>query len=360
MSNKITILLLFVLAAFAAFLGGYFLSHKSVVDTSPQQGLLNNTLVSRFKESPEKYSAPVGLFTISREKASFPYLAKSGKDVLYYYPSRGEVRSSAIEGSGNNSALVATIKPGALDIQWSSESKLLATYVDGNILYDLSSGSSKELDKDLVSPSFSNPGAHVVYNRLTPGATGGDIRISDADFTNFKTLLSTRIASWDLGWIDNDNIYLLKQPTLINQQSSLLTLGVETKKLSSILGDKKDLQVSWSPDGQKLLYSYVSNSAERELYVMTLSDKNSELLDLGIVASQCVWSIDNKTVFCGSGNSFFSLDTSITRPEHTRITSLGRDTFNISVINPLLTSSEAYVVFINDQDGKLYGLSLDK
>ncbi len=361
MLNKTTVFLLFMFTVLIAFLGGYFLSQKSDINNSSQQASLDNSLVSRFNKSSEKYVMPVGLFTISRERASFPFLTQNGKKVIYYYPNRGEVRSSSVDSLGNNSSLIATIKPWALDIQWASGSRLIAVYADGSILYDLVSGSSKKIDKNIIGPSFSKSGDHIayVYNSLDK-ETGRDIRISDTDMAIFKTLLSTRISSWDIEWTDNETLSVLKQPTLDNPQSSLFTLDTRTKRLRNILASKKDLQTIWSPDGKKLLYSYVSNTKERELYVMTVPNRVPIFLGVGTSASQCTWRVDSRTVICGNENSFFSLDTSSTKPKREKITSLERDTFDVSVTELLITSSEAYLIFINTQDGKLYGLSLDK
>jgi hypothetical protein len=83
-------------------------------------------------------------------------------------------------------------------------------------------------------------------------------------------------------------------------------------------------------------------------------------LNAALNASKCVWSINNKTIYCAGKDSFVTIDTSSTQPLAKKIATLSSEAQNSAATasNLLLTSLEDYLIFQNTQNGKLYGLNL--
>lgn len=363
MAKKITIFIVFTLVALAVFLAGYLISKKSLSGNQNEQALIGESLVSRFEEVPEKRVPPVGLFAISRDRAAFPALLVNGKEIFYYNPDNGEIRSAPTQNMTGGSSLVAKIQPGARQISWASNKTLVAAFSSGSIFYDLNSNTSKKLDGKIKNPILSKKGDKLAYNYFDPETKEGNISIADPLMESFKVILPTRFENWQIGWVSDGVLSLLRPPTVENPTSSLFTLDIESKSLHNILDSKNNLEVVWSPDGKKIVYSYNPDTTqESQLYFMNLANQEEINLDTTLNASKCVWSIDNKTIYCAGKDSFVTIDTSATQPLAKKINTLSSEAQSSAstATNLLLTGLEDYLIFQNTQNGKLYGLSLNQ
>ncbi len=363
MAKKVTIFLIFILAALAMFLAGYLISKKSLTSGQNRQALINNSLVSRFEESPEKRVPPAGLFALSRDRAAFPVLSADGKEIFYYNSDGGEIRTVSTKNMAGGSTLVAKIQSGARQINWASNKTLVATYSDNSIFYDLNSNTSKKLDGKIKNPVLSKTGNKLAYNYFDAETGEGNVSISDPLAESFKIVLPTRFENWQIGWVNDEVLFLIRRPTAGNPTSSLFTLDIGTKSLRNIVDLKNNFEVAWSPNGQKIIYSYSADSAqENYLYFMDLADRKEVGLNAVVNASRCAWSIDNKTVYCAGKDSFVTIDTSADKPAAEDISTLPKEILSAAATaaSLLLTSSEDYLIFRNTQNGKLYGLSLSE
>ena len=361
MAKKITTFIVFTLVASAVFLAGYLISRKSLSGNQNEQALIGESLVSRFEEVPEKRVPPVGLFAISRDRAAFPTLSSNGKEILYYNPDNGEIRSVSTQNLTGGSSLVVKIQPGAQKISWASNKTLVATFPNGSIFYDLNSNTSKKLESKIKNPVLSKTGDKIAYNYFDLKTGEGNISIADPLVESYKVILPTRFGNWKIDWISGGALSLLRPSTVENPTSSLFTLDIENKSLHNILESKNNLEVIWSPDGKKIVYSYNPDvTQESQLYFMDLANQEETSLNTVLNASKCVWSIDNKTIYCAGKDSFVTIDTSSAQPLAKKIATLSPEAQNSAATasNLLLTSLEDYLIFQNTQNGKLYGLNL--
>lgn len=356
MSNKFLHFIVFFLIVLAVFLAGYLFSYKS--DPADQQALINNSLVTRFNKTEEQNIAPIGLFELTSSEASFPYLLATS-EVLYYTPKNGEIRSISIRNPIAGSTLVAKISPNASYISWAVNKTLVASYSTGSIFYDLTSNFSKKYANNIKNPVLSKTGTKIAYIYFNNETGEGNINIADPKLESQKNILATRFANWQISWLEDDQLALIKPPTLQNTASSFYVLSVENAALQNVLDLKNNLEVTWSGNGQKLVYSYTDLATqEKGLYFMDLADKVELALNSTLSASRCVWSIDNKTVYCADKNSFVSFDTSLpqTKPKETVIPNASGAVADVTHL--MLNSIEDYLIFKNSKDGKLYGFGL--
>ena len=355
MVKKLTIFMIFVLVGLATFLAGYLVTRN--INPANQQALINNSLVERFNKTEEKYVEPTGLFALTAGEASFPVLSADGKEIWYYVPRSGEIRSVVIRDSSSSSTLLAKIQPQASMISWGLNKTLVATYSTGSIYYDLASNFSKKYGAEIKNPVLNRAGTKIAYTYFNSETREGDVTIADPKLESYKNIMPTRFADWQMAWVNNDKLALTKPPTLDNTTTSLFLLNTESRELQNILGYKNNLEVSWSPSGQNILYSYADPATnQNNLYLMSLSDKEELPLKLAYYASGCAWSMDNKTVYCADKNSFVHFDATAATVETSAVSESQTNTF--SATSPFLTSTEDYLIFKNSKDGKLYGLSL--
>ncbi len=358
MLRKLTIFIVFVLVGLATFLAGYLFSRKA--DNTGQQALIDNSLVSRFAQTQEKYAKPTGLFALTMGEASYPTLSGDGKNVWYYIPQNGEIRSVSIQNTLTGSTLIAKIRPNATNISWGANKTLAANYSTGAIYYDLNSNFSKKYDIKVKNPVLSKAGTEIAYNYFDENTGEGNISIADPKLESFKNILATRFANWQIGWLNDSKLILTKPQTVDNNPGSVFILDTVEKTLQNILELKNNLEVAWSPNGQKIIYSYSDPSTKQNgLYFMDIADKNEVPLNLDFDASKCVWSIDNKNVYCAGIDSFVYFDATADSVK-TQTVANSQDADPSSSANLFLTSTEDYLLFKNTKDGRLYGLSLSQ
>lgn len=359
MSHRFLKFTVFSLIGLAVFLTGFILTRKSVEN---QQALINNSLVTRFDQPEEKRAEPSGVFAISRDKASFATLTNGSKEIWYYNPANGEIRYVPTDNLAGGTKLVAKIQPGASHISWGQSKTLVAQYTTGAIFFDLNSNYSKNYGSLIKNPSLNKTGDKIAYNYFNTESKEGNVSVADPRIEHFKNILPTRFESWQIGWLDNDTLTLIKPPTLDNLTASLFVLNADSGGLQTILDSRKNLETAWSPSGGRILYSHYDISTEENgLFVMNLSDKQETPLGQTWDASRCTWSIDNKTVYCAIKDGFYSLDTTSNKPTPKKVgsgtaTDLATSAANASGL--VLTSAEDYLIFKNLKDGKLYGLKL--
>jgi hypothetical protein len=361
MTKKIILFFVFVLVALGTFLAGYLFSRRANLNNSNQQALVGNSLITRFQIQPEKHVEPTGPFVLSENRADSQTLSSDGKTVLYYNSKSGEIRSSSLY-STENSTLISTIQPGAIQINWALNQTLIAYYKNVSTYYDLASGFSKKISLQNASPTLSKSGDKMAYNYYDSGLNTGEIRISDPKSEGYKKVLTTLFSGYQIRWVSDSLLSLFKPSTKEDPTYLLFTLNTETGNLQRILNLKKDLWIKWSPDGQKLLYAYTDlTTSERNLYLMNLSDLQEIKLTDATAISDCTWSIDNKTLYCANKDSFVTIDTSSENPQLVKLpTKFQGDisSFSNGAIGLLLSSAEDYLVFKTPSDGKLYSLPI--
>jgi lipoprotein-anchoring transpeptidase ErfK/SrfK len=135
-------------------------SHKS--NPTDQQALINNSLVTRFDKTEEKYAIPTGFFELTSGQVSFPNVSATS-EILYYVSKNGEIRSVSIKNQNTGTTLVAKIQPNASYLSWGTNKTLIASSPAGSIFYDLASNYSKKYDAQIKNPVLNKMGDKIAY-----------------------------------------------------------------------------------------------------------------------------------------------------------------------------------------------------
>ncbi len=241
------------------------------------RGIGNQSPTSDVSDEIARYS----LATASAEDGHFLKIDPLKRELLYYVPSTGDVKSLSLDSSKSTPKTLAKIKPGSRSISWSDQAnRLVANYGDGDTFYDLKTGDSRVYDLKMKIIVLSKDGSSIAYVYFNSSTGVGNISVADVQAGSFKNLLPTRLDSWKIQW--------LSPKTLSIFSNSLFTLSTDSKTLTQIIENKEDLKVNWSPNGSSLIYSYASNGERQTAYLPT-PGSSSKTLPVSIDTSLCAW-----------------------------------------------------------------------
>ncbi len=346
MSRKIKLFIIIFLICSGLFL--FLVFHKNSrlsYDTGDEIALANNSLIHRFNQVQEKYTIPTGPKKISNDDGYFLKLQPGGKNIYYYLPSTGQIKSVPILNKETApSSIVAVIKPNFSKIEWSNDGKyLIASHQENMFYYNLSSNTSKKLDSSISNPVFSsnNNLAYLDYDSVNDVS---EIRLTNIDFYNSKSLLKTRFKNWKITWLNSAVLGLY-------DGKSFFTLDINSGDFTKIFENKKNLTVNPSPNSVGFIYSYLDGFGETQLNWYALADQKDNFLSSGLAASGCLWSNDNVNIYCLNGSSVEILNI-----ETREIKILAKDDVLASAQSIILSNLEDYLIFKNSQNQKIYSL----
>ncbi len=356
MNQKLTITLTAISLSLVAFLSGYLISqtdfHRTPIPNS------NGNILDKFSNqdtnnSPEALLRGKELSALSKRKAISPVISKEKDSVLYYENGTGKVFEVTLndlrEKSVSDTPLQNLIKT-----IWSPLRKEVVSLfysVKGNHYkyFSYKTKASVDLGTDIKSLFFSPDGSQIAYFGTKDGSRG--IFISQPDGSSFKKILSSRLENAEVYWPSDDLLAFKIEVTGGSELYSLSKAG-EIKK---ILDSRDGLEVNWSKDGSRVLFSQKTGSGI-DLFYKDISSESETPLNVATSASKCDWSIDDKTVVCGvprtsaSGDEFYEISLDGTKKL------LSSPTSRINTAELFLSGLDDYVVILNSLDNKLYML----
>lgn len=356
MSQKFLITLTVVSLSFTAFLSGYLISQKDF-HRSPNLNSRGNIL-DKFSDqnsiSPEaRILEGQTLILLSPRNVTSPVLSKEKNSIIYYEKNTGKVFEVTLNDLKEK--LVSDVPLANLvKTIWSPLRKEVVSLFyspKGNHYkyFSYKTKASVDLGTDIKSLAFSPDGNQIVYFGNKGDSVG--IFISQPDDSSFKKLLSSRLENVEVYW-PSDNLLAFK--TDIAEGSELYSLST-TGEIKKILGSKDGLELKWSKDGSRVLFSQKSESGISLFYKDTTSESETPL-NVSTSASKCDWIIDGKTVICGvprfsaSGDEIYEISLDGTKKL------LSSPTTKITTAELFLAGLDDYVVVLNDLDNKLYVL----
>lgn len=361
MNQKFLITLTVVSLSFTAFLSGYLISQK---DFHKNTGSIStgNILDKFSNNNPGSQTSSAGslqaessetLRPLSQRSVVSPILSKEKDSVLYYEKDTGRVFEVTLNDSREKSVsdvLLANL----MKTTWAPSRKEVVSlfyYPKGNHYkyFNYKTRASIDLGTDIKSPVFSPDGSQIAYFG-TKGESRG-IFISQPDGNSSKQLLPSRLESAEIYW-PSDNLLAFKTDSAVGSELYSLSKTGEIKK---ILDPRDKLEVKWSKDGSKILFSQQTESGIG-LFYKEVSSESETPLNISTSASKCDWGIDGKTVVCGvpkssaSGDEFYEIGINGVKKL------LSSSTSRINTAELFLSGLDDHVVILNGLDNKLYML----
>ena len=330
-------------------------------------------------------SIPTTLLTgpiqaISQEPVLDPII--DNQKVKYYSKNNGYVFESSFNGS-EQTRLSSNILLDLLKVLWSpNKDKVIAIFEKdgllGKYLYDYDTGVSTSLDRNIRWLAWSPIEDKVVYQYYNPQTEDNNISLANPDGSQWTNILTTRMKNLIVEWPNSEQITIRTKPSGL-AQSVVYTIDLATGDFQKIISETYGLTVLWSPLGDKLLFSETDNQGKNlKLKIADLAKSTVQELDFVTLPEKCVWSQDNRTVFCAVPKTISNLAT-LPDDYYKRLVSLADDFWVINLdigeknqiyipINEeemsydvqqlLLSPLEDYLLFINKRDGHLYSLEL--
>lgn len=279
--------------------------------------------------------------------------------VLYYERDTGRVLSTLL-ATNNQDLISAHPLANFLDTVWSPNRREVISIFSGSTgkefrYFNYDSRKSVVFPESVRSVIFSPDGSEAAVFKNT--TTGGSISLTTPDGSATKKILDTRIQNLDLYWPAQDFLaFRTSDPSKPN--SSLFGLSREGE-LSELIGDVVDIDAVWSPDGSKMLVSYMQNG-KPTLAWQTFPMGKLQNIDITTSASRCAWSRNNTTLVCAVAHDetypnddlyAYSLKTNTKTLEFASTT-----TEKFSNIQQTLLSAQEDHILVLTMDGKLYSI----
>lgn len=350
MNHKLLITLAVVSLSFTAFLSGYLISQKDFhrKQSSPTTG----SVLDKFDgNSPEYKSRSESLRTLSPRHVISPVLSKDKDGVVYYEKDTGKVFEVSLKDLKEKSISDIPLA-NLLQTIWSPSRKEVVSvfYHPQGALYkyfNYKTRSSVTINANIKHLVFSPDGNQVAYFGKNGEMEG--VFISQPDGNILKNILPSRLEDLEIYWPSNDSLFFKTTTTNGSEVYSLSKTG-EVKK---ILGLKDNLDIKWSKDGSRLLFSEKIGSLIRLSY-KDLSSEKETFLGVSTRASKCDWSTDGQFVTCGVPRSSASGDEIYKINIDGTINMLYSPSSVVNVAELFLSSLDDDIVILNELDSKLY------
>jgi Tol biopolymer transport system component len=325
-----------------------------------------------------KSLAALKIKPISQERILAPTLGNDGKTVKYFSRANGNIYQSDFDGGSLKKISSANLN-NLIKALWSPDKeKVIGIFSEKDKLkkyfYDYVGNRSSLLNEKIAYLAWSPDSKKIAYHFVDPSGEQNNVSTANPDGTNWKNIFKTRLDNVIIEWPIKEKISLRTPPSGL-AQGVLYSINSETGDFFKIISEAFGLLVNWSPKGDKILFSSTDSRGKNP--TLNLSDEkgaNFKNLNLAGLADKCVWSKDDKTIFCAlpqeisqnatwpddyyKGLVVLSDDIYKIDLEANRKTKIIGSTDEISydAQELFLSPKEDYLFFINRSNGLLYSL----
>jgi len=304
--KKIFILSLTICIILLISWGVYYISFKNSSPNDPK-----NTTLSE-NEEVESIIAKVtsAIEPIITTSVFSPVLDSNGQDILFFQHD-SNLLYQFDSNLSEKKILLQNMPPNTLSAHWNkNRDEFMLQSKDGYQLYNINSTIPIPFKKNVVELTWDSLSEKVVYVYKDPETNRRSINISNPNGSNWEELLnindtikvklasiprSPHIAYWPLP--NNATASTLKSVNILNSEEKTL------------LTEKRGADYLWSPNGKKILVSFVSDegNTSSDITLAVMNDSGGQFQTLSntpTLVSKCTWSKDNIHIFCAIPTEF--------------------------------------------------------
>ena len=353
MNQKLLITLTVISLSLTAFLAGYLISQKDFHRTP--NSISSGNILDKFSGNDSVSGLQAessGIFrSLSQRSVLSPAISKEKNSILYYEKDTGKVFEVTLNDLREKSVSDVLLS-NLIKTVWSPSRKEVISlfyYPKGNHYryFSYKTRASVDLGTDIKSLAFSPDGSQLAYFGSKDNSRG--IFISQPDGSSFKNILISRLEDAEVYW-PSDNLIAFETGAVGGSELYSLSKTGEIKKILSL---RDGLEIKWSKDGSRLLFSQKTESGTG-LFYKNIPSEFEIALNVSTSASKCDWGIDNKTVVCGVPRSSASGDEIYEISMDGVKKLLSSPTSRINTSELFLSGLDDYVVVLNGLDNKLY------
>jgi hypothetical protein len=266
------------------------------------------------------------------------------------------------------------------EIIWSKDGKK-AIVKDNNdfLIVFLEENKTEKLKDGMDKVIFDFSGDNLIYKYYQSSDQKRSINISNLDGNNWEELVKVEFKDVVLASHPFNNSFLFYPQSRALNSSSLILFNIREKQEKEIFNGKYGADYLWSPNGNKILVSFTLENDKSKLSLGIMNADGGEFRGLNFPTSikKCIWSNDNKNVYCAMMNNFptqailpddweekkfYSMDTfwkvNTNTGEKERVLNPEELNEELDVSNLLLDSEEKYLFMINRKNGDVYRINL--
>jgi Tol biopolymer transport system component len=245
-------------------------------------------------------------------------------------------------------------------------------------LVTITSKSVLPLKENLKYPSFSNLGDKIFYQYTTESGTAS-VNISNPDGSDWKELVALPVKNVFTAPVPkSSDVSFWNRPNGL-ERSIFQTSSFSGTNTRTLLAEQFGGDYLWSPDGEKVLVSFVQEKGTAKISLATMNKNGGEFSPLIIptLVSKCVWSPDGKSLYFAlpgslpdnivlpndyfskkllTADTFWRLDLETGKRE--RIVEGNDIGMELDSTQLFLSPKGDVLYFLNRRDGKTYRISL--
>ena len=379
----VIIVLAFILIGLLVY---YFFFKKPITPLEPDGRLPITEEEEKKKEEEEKEKLRpfLKIKAISNEPVLSPTIAADKNQVIYYSRVNGNIWQSDFDGVNLTRISDANLE-NLIKVLWSPNKDSAITIFEdvlGNVakfLYNLQDGKTTQLNKYTNYIVWSPDGKKIAYQYQNDFSGENTLSVSSPDGSNYVVHMQTRIKNLKLDWPKGDELFFQEKPSGI-VTSAIYSLNLKTETFSKISSDVYGLNVNWSPDGSKMLYSKTSSNGKNiGLHVVNRIMSNPKTVDVATLVEKCAWSQDIRYAYCAvpkniteanilpddfykgtfaSNDDFFKINLETGETIKLLEDSLMVEDYDANDV--FLSPDENYFFFVNKVNGLLYSIKLSE
>ncbi len=360
--NLLLTIIIILVSAGAAGLLWYLIFWPSAAPTQPAGAILPAELQGRVKLLSSTPTLWAGI--------------SSFQNKIFWYDLNGQLWSSNFDGNDAKATTQAPVQNFIKSI-WSQDgSKNVITLGTGQkdirfVSLVPGSGVSTFLPNYTKSVAFSPDGKRIIYQVIDDSKNQNTLFGSDPDGKKAVTVATLRLRDVVIGWPQASLASFVSKPSgLVG--GSLWVLNLKTLVFDKLIDNLNGLEVLWSPDGTKMLFSNTDQNAQNPR--LSVMDLNGNAKDLGVstTVGKCAWASNNRDVYCAAPTAWqqgamlpddyyknaFSTTDDIVK---INIDSGKKDVLVSSIadaVNLVVSQNQDFLIFITKNTGRLYRLDL--
>ncbi len=382
--KKVFIISSVILSVILVFGGIYYFAFQEKTPEITKETEKKDTVkTDESKQDTAESQTGEKIKALTDEAVIAPVLSGDGERIKYYDRSTGNVFEILLSGAGKRTISDVNLT-GLVKVVWSPDKDNVISVFEKNgvverYLYDYNTKSGVKLKEGMEYVVWTNLGDKILYKYYDAKTKKRSLSIADPDGSNWKNL--TDIPSRDI------LIAPVPQTSLISfwnspdgfEETNLQTIGIAGGEAKKVFSGKFGADYLWSPGGQKALIGSSETKGSSKITLAAINANGGEYQNLNIptLASKCVWSKDNKTLYYAlpgsipdgsvmpndyqnkkfyTRDSFWRVD--VTTGKKERIVELNEITRNLDATDLFLSPPEDKLFFVNRTDGKLYKIEL--
>lgn len=226
---------------------------------------------------------------------------------LRYYD-RATGQFYRLDANGNVVPLSTVKFPEAEAVVWSGQkNEVIVSFPDDSkIYYNFETKKQATLPKEGDDFSFAPAGGQIAFKYNATNVNDRFLVVSNPDGTSITPVepLGENGSKVNVAWSPNNQVIATYTPGLDGSSQEVFFVGKNGENYKSTITDGRGFEGSWSPDGQRMLYSSYSagSNYNPSLHIVDAQGEaigaNNRALELATWSDKCTFSKAGTSLYC--------------------------------------------------------------